>query len=252
MKFIQRLALGLGFLLLVSGSTLPTPDFKADQMRYSRVRNAYQEKEAGAKALLTAQQLDYSNFDLLLRAYKAEKELQVFAKKKSEKTYQLVQTYDFCLLSGELGPKRRQGDYQVPEGFYHIDRFNPASNFHLSLGINYPNVSDRILGYKASLGGDIFIHGACVTVGCIPITNAKIKELYILAVQAKNAGQKKIPVLIFPNKMRPAQMEALKKEAPQLMDFWVNLKAGHDLFESSKQLPAFRVTEKGHYVFTGS
>lgn len=103
--------------------------------------------------------------------------------------FRLIKDYQICSLSGELGPKRQQGDLQVPEGFYWIDRFNPASNFYLSLGINYPNQFDRILGKSGELGGDIFIHGGCVTIGCIPITDDKIKELYLIAVEAKSNGQ---------------------------------------------------------------
>lgn len=229
------------------------PDFKADQLRFQRVRQAYKENEAKVKANLTAQKLSFEAFDLLLRAYKEEGELQVFGKAKTGSDYTLLHTFDFCMLSGELGPKRKQGDYQVPEGFYHIDRFNPASNFYLSLGINYPNASDRILGHKANLGGDIFIHGSCVSIGCIPITDKGIKELYIYAVQARSGGQKKIPVLIFPNKMGEAAMAHLLKGASQAQaDFWTNLKAGHDLFETKHKLPRFKVNEKGHYVFTAS
>ena len=49
------------------------------------------------------------------------------------------------MQSGTTGPKRAEGDYQVPEGFYYINEFNPNSKYHLSLGLNYPNASDKIL-----------------------------------------------------------------------------------------------------------
>ena len=57
------------------------------------------------------------------------------------------------------------------------------------MGINYPNESDKILGEKGNLGGDIFIHGSNVTVGCMPMTDEVIREIYILNIEAKNAGQ---------------------------------------------------------------
>lgn len=82
---------------------------------------------------------------------------------------------------------------QVPECFYNIEIFNPASSYYLSLGINYPNLSDKIKGEKSKLGGDIFIHGSTVTIGCILITDDKIKEVYIYSIYAKENGQNKIP-----------------------------------------------------------
>ena len=85
---------------------------------------------------------------------------------------------------GQPWPQATQGDSQVPEGFYHMDRFNPLSNFHLSLGVSYPNQSDRILGASGRLGGDIFIHGDCVTIGCVPITDEGIRE----AVRDRHRG----------------------------------------------------------------
>src|SRR5690606_11025729 len=103
---------------------------------------------------------------------------------KNGEKFTLVKTYPVCSSSGLPGPKRKKGDRQTPEGFYHIDRFNPQSAFHLSLGINYPNSSDKILGHSDP-GGDIFIHGSCVTIGCVPLTDDLIKEVYVLAVEAK-------------------------------------------------------------------
>ena len=86
----------------------------------------------------------------------------------------------------------------MPEGFYYINEFNPRSQYYLSLGINYPNVSDKILSDSLRPGSAIYIHGSCVTVGCIPVTDQQIDELYILAAHAKSQGQDYIPVHIFP------------------------------------------------------
>ena len=113
-------------------------------------------------------------------------------------TFRLFKTYRICALAGYMGPKRIQGDYQVPEGFYYINEFNPSSTYYLSLGLNYPNASDRVLSDSLRPGGEIYIHGSCVTVGCIPITDQQIDELYVLAAHAKDMGQDYIPVHIFP------------------------------------------------------
>jgi murein L,D-transpeptidase YafK len=149
-----------------------------------------------------------------------------------------------------LGPKRKEGDGQVPEGFYHINVFNPSSNYYLSLGINYPNKADKINSNHKSLGGNIFIHGSCVTIGCLPMTDDLIKEIYLFAIYARNNGQTKIPVYIFPYKMSKANhQEHLKTASPLQMSFWENLKKGYDVFESKKQELAFTVNSKGEYIF---
>ena len=122
----------------------------------------------------------------------------------------------------------------------------------MSLQINYPNSSDKILGYKANPGGDIFIHGNCVTIGCVPITDDKIKELYVLAVEAKSSGQSKIPVHIFPAKLGTSNFDILKTEFSgndKLIKFWQNLKSGYDYFEKNKQLPDITVDNNGKYLF---
>jgi len=128
----------------------------------------------------------------LLRAFKKEGELELWAENPAG-TYVLVKKYSIYATSGVLGPKRRFGDVQVPECFYELDWFNPQSNFYLSLHVSYANAADRIPGSKQNLGGDIFLHGNCVTIGCIPITDDGIKEIYWLAVLARDAGRRTFP-----------------------------------------------------------
>jgi murein L,D-transpeptidase YafK len=142
---------------------------------------------------------------------------------------------------------------QTPEGFYYIDRFNPYSSFHLSLGINYPNSADRKLSPYSNLGGDIFIHGSCCTIGCIPITDDKIKEFYLMAVEARNQGQTRVPVHIFPAKISDKMIATFKSKYSKnntLLNFWINLKEGYDYFEMHRLLPKVSVNENGKYLFS--
>lgn len=97
--------------------------------------------------------------------------------------FTLFKTYKVCALAGSLGLKRMEGDYQLPEGFYYINEFNPKSNYHLSLGINYPNASDKVLSDSYKPGGDIYIHGSCVTVGCIPVKDALLADTFFSTLQ---------------------------------------------------------------------
>ena len=145
-----------------------------------------------------------------------------------------------------------EGDYQVPEGFYYINEFKPNSNYLLSLGLNYPNASDLILGDKQHPGGDIYIHGSCITVGCIPIQDFQIEELYVLATNAKNAGQDFIPVHIFPvrfnNKNSMEYFSKLTKDDQDMQHFALTLKDVYDYFNKEKKLPLISVDNKGAYV----
>ncbi len=227
-------------------------DFLSDQKRYERVRTAIKEKLSVVADILKEYQLSPENLNILIVAYKNDDELDIYAKSKYQTDYKKIKTYRICSRSGQLGPKRKQGDGQVPEGFYHINRFNPFSNFYLSLGINYPNLSDKRKSKFPNLGGDIFIHGSCVTIGCLPVTDDFIKEIYLFAVYSKNNGQSDIPVYIFPFKMTEENMNTFKeknKDNPVLTSFWANLKEGYDLFIREKKELKISVNENGDYVF---
>jgi murein L,D-transpeptidase YafK len=189
--------------------------------------------------------------NLLIIAFKEEGILNCYIKRKSEEKYKLFKSYAICQKSGVLGPKMKMGDGQVPEGFYFISVFNPTSTFYLSLGINYPNTADRIRSNAPNLGGDIFIHGDCVTIGCLPLTNEKIKEIYWLAVNAKNNGQSKIPVYIFPFEMTTLKLTAYLsiKENLEWGSFWQSMKLGYDLFHQTKKSLLYESNVAGDYIF---
>jgi murein L,D-transpeptidase YafK len=246
------------FSLLSLGFLPADSSFKSEQLRHQRVQDAYVRKEALVRKWLSEKGIRSFRIDLYIRAFKQENQLEVWVKERRQKHFMLLKQYAFCETSGNLGPKRRRGDGQIPEGFYFIDRFNPVSNFYLSLGLNYPNAADRLREKPQpgiSLGSDIFIHGNCVTIGCIPLTDDKIKEVYLLAVEARNAGQAQIPVHIFPSRLDAAGIKDLHQafaRQKDLLAFWENLKLGYDAFESTRQLPTVTVGPQGAYLFTGS
>lgn len=236
-------------LLLLLVAFAPAEDFKTAQKKYERVRKAYSNKEKTVQELLKKQDLSVSDISIFIRAFKKEGELELWAKSSTQSAYKLVKTYEVCAASGDLGPKRKRGDGQVPEGFYRIDRFNPASSFHLSLGVNYPNASDQVLSDK-NPGGDIFIHGNCVTIGCLPMTDPLIEEIYVLAVEARNNGQASIPVHIFPFRLSDSKLDTYSKEYPAHTTFWKNLQKGYAAFEKDKKIPKVTVDKKGNYIFS--
>jgi murein L,D-transpeptidase YafK len=118
----------------------------------------------------------------------------ILVKKDKRKMYLLsgrsvVKRYNIELGFNPVGHKRVQGDGKTPEGTYFINRKNNYSAFHLSLGISYPNSSDRqnARSIGRSPGGDIFLHGnpngygemnGDWTRGCIAVTNDEIEEIW--------------------------------------------------------------------------
>lgn len=198
-------------------------------------------KASSAQTLLQAQGLDSTKVHIFLRAFKREELLEIWGR-RPDGPHVLLETYPFCTNSGTLGPKRREGDFQIPEGVYHIDRFNPNSRFHLSLGLNYPNPADHYHSDPDAPGSDIFIHGACVSVGCIAITDRWIEPVYHLAELARASGQQQIPVHIFPTK----NWSKLPQNSPH-QAFWTTLKPIYESFERHHRLIDVRIDARGTY-----
>ena len=163
-----------------------------------------------------------------------------------------METYPVLCASGSLGPKRREGDGQVPEGFYAVDRFNPRSLFHVSLGLDYPNAADRLLTTDPEHPGtDIFIHGNALSVGCLAMGDAAAEELYLAADDARTRSGSVPAVHIFPCRMSEENWQSvlapLCTSRPALEKLWRSLRAGYDRFEHSRQVPVVQVDEAGDY-----
>lgn len=210
-----------------------------------RVAAARQNQAAALSQLFAKAGVAYPPEELYLRAFKHERELEVWAGARGQ-PLKKVKTYPFCAASGELGPKRRQGDLQVPEGFYTIDLFNPHSAYHLSIRVSYPNESDRILGQQP-LGGAIMVHGNCVSIGCIAIEDGPIEELYILTLDSRSKMGRNVPIHIFPRRLDAAglaELEKLPQSTEALMAFWRGLEPGWRLFEETQRPPKVSVDPK--------
>ncbi len=226
------------------------------QKTFPRPDESFRRKEDTLQKQFEAKKLKWPANYIYIRSFKYDSQLEVWVKDQIKDAFKLFKTYKVCALAGTLGPKRLEGDYQVPEGFYYINEFNPRSQFYLSLGINYPNVSDKILSDSLRPGSAIYIHGSCVTVGCIPVTDQQIDELYILAAHAKNQGQDYIPVHIFPVRFNVPRsvkyLENLTKDDPALKKFAARLEDAFNYFDRYKQLPVVLINEEGEYILSGA
>lgn len=253
---MRNLFLGISLLFSVSGFAQGTQaSFIEFQRNYTRPSLALQTKLDTLQKQFAAKGLQWPARNLYIRSFKYDGLLEVWVSNSRKEPYKLFKTYRVCALAGSLGPKRMAGDYQVPEGFYYISEFNPNSNYYLSLGLNYPNESDKILSDPVRPGGDIYIHGSCVTVGCIPVTDQQIDEIYLLAAFAKSSGEDFIPVHIFPiryNNQRSADyLATLTKNDEKLKSFAGKLEAAYEHFELTHQLPVIMVDTQGEYQYDG-
>lgn len=192
---------------------------------------------------------------VFVRIFKQEGQLELWL--RSNGRYALYRTFPICKWSGRLGPKVKEADYQSPEGFYSVSakQLNPRSNYHRAFNIGYPNAFDRQNGRT---GGLVMVHGACKSVGCFAMTDRGIDEIYGFVAAAIGAGQREIPVHIFPFRMTES---AIAREtgggwlafvggggSPQWASFWRNLKEGYDIFEQTGEPPTAYACGD-HYAF---
>jgi murein L,D-transpeptidase YafK len=181
---------------------------------------------------------------ILARIFKEEAELEIWKKNRNGE-YALLKTFPICRWSGDLGPKKKEGDRQAPEGFYTITpgQMNPNSNYYLAFNTGFPNAYDRSMGYT---GSELMVHGDCSSRGCYAMTDEQIQEIYALARESFFGGQKAFQLQAFPFRMTALNM-AKHRNNPNFA-FWKMLKEGYDHFDATHQEPKVAVCER-HYVF---
>jgi murein L,D-transpeptidase YafK len=184
---------------------------------------------------------------VLVRAYKKESEIELW-KQNAQGQYVLLKTYPVCRWSGQLGPKKKEGDRQVPEGFYTVTagQMNPNSAYWLSFNVGYPNPMERAMGRS---GGDIMVHGTCSSRGCFAMTNEQVEEMYAVMRESFNGGQKSVQFQSYPFRMTAENLARFRHDPN--MSYWKNLKEGSDHFEVTKQEPKIAYCG-GKYVFNAT
>ena len=207
--------------------------------------NARSQQPISAATLAEMDKLDTTpSAPTLIRTYKKEAELEIW-KKKSSGEYALLKTYPMCRWSGQLGPKKREGDMQVPEGFYTIapGQMNPTSHYYLSFNVGYPNAYDRAYGRT---GGNVMVHGVCSSAGCFSMTDEQVADIYAIARESFAGGQREIQLQSYPFHMTAQNLAKFRLD-PNIA-FWKDLKNGSDHFEVTKSEPSVTVCGK-RYVF---
>ena len=184
--------------------------------------------------LFKAQSIPYPPTKFTLIALKEEKKLELHVPGTNGQ-YRLIKTYPILAASGTAGPKLKEGDLQVPEGFYEIESLNPNSRYHLSLRVNYPNAEDKKHAKeeeRTNLGGDIMIHGKALSIGCIAIGDPASEELFILAAKT---GIKNIQLLISPIDFRVRPLKDVQQKKPTwIKPLYERLKAEMENYKNQR------------------
>lgn len=229
-------------------SNISSSDYKNGQKRFAEVKKRitpYLEEVLAEKALSLGR-------PIILRSFKQERELEMWMLPENKEstpvaTYQHVHTWSIAGLSGNLGPKLKEGDGQSPEGFYEIkvSQLHPSSRYHLAFNVGYPNAFDRSLRRTGSF---IMVHGSTGSIGCLAMTDPYIEEIYTLVSASLRGGkQSTVQLHMFPFRMEAENM-SLHQESIHF-PFWLNLKEGYDFFQSHKSVPHISAENK-KYTFS--
>jgi murein L,D-transpeptidase YafK len=238
--------LWLGFFIFMACSGVVAAVYKT--MQNPRITEVRERVSPSLKTQLANDGLALGN-PAFIRIVKEERELELWMKPKGGAGYKIWKKWPVVAMSGELGPKQKEGDLQAPEGFYSTNAglLNPASKYHLSFNIGYPNEFDRAHGRT---GAFLMVHGNQVSLGCFAMTDPVIEEIYLIVESAIHAGQKEVPVHVYPFRMTEERMLQAETEESEWLAFWKDLRGAWVKFEEKKTLPKVKVdaVEKRYVV----
>lgn len=214
--------------------------------------------------LVQNKNLDYRYIDILFIAYKSELTFQVWAKKKHQNSaYTFIESFTITNSTVAIpGPKSKLGDSLTPEGIYSVDFYSSFrwSDFYLAFRISYPNKLDHLRrsywNSGGKPGGDINIHGCCVSIGCLPLGNPVIEEVFLLTRTNQNMGSN-VKIIIFPFHFDDTSVKIkhydIYRNNTKLLEFWNSLEECHRFFKTYNKIPEFDLNQDtGNYILTGS
>jgi hypothetical protein len=217
-------------LLCLCAGCAQRPRVEADHLSWSRAMHHKLENfswysQEKLKPYFARANLPYAPKELAFVVFKKSRRFVIYARSSQQAKWRFIRTYPIQAASGGPGPKLNSGDYQVPEGVYHIVGMNPRSRFDLSLELNYPNHFDKAeakVDHRSNLGGNIFIHGGARSVGCIALGNDAIEQLFPLVYAV---GEKHVVVVIAPDDLRKEMPLPVHRSVHWLPSLYARLKA---------------------------
>ena len=222
--------------------------FKQMQMNYPVVKSIYEKHWAIIADSLRQRKILPDSFNMYIRVFKYEKELEIWMKNSGEVKYRLFRSFYLCATSGDLGPKKYNKDGQIPEGFYEIISFNPKDKYkYLALKLDFSNAVDRQMANEP-LNTSVFIHGTCEITGDIVLDKTDMEWLYILCVEARN--RKNILYIdTYPCRFTEENEKLLLNYPKKNIRFWSNIRDAYLYFEENKWLPRVNADNKGQYIY---
>ena len=175
------------------------------------------EARARLKPYFAAAHVAYPPARVALVGLKQERELLVYAA-GPDGAMRWLRSYPILAASGRLGPQLKAGDKQVPEGVYAVESLNPNSRFHLSLRVGYPNAFDlaqALRDDRPDLGGDIMIHGADLSIGCLAMGDEAAEDLFVLAA---DVAPENVDVILSPVDFRVHGLPRMDRPPPPWID----------------------------------
>jgi murein L,D-transpeptidase YafK len=225
-------------------SAPPSEEAWAQLSATQRLASVKERCEQRVQAELQSRGLELGS-PVFIRIFKEELELELWLQPRPGAAYLLHRRWPIAAMSGQLGPKQKEGDQQAPEGCYSIttQRLNPMSRYHLSFNIGYPNAVDLALKRTGSL---IMVHGSCVSIGCFAMTDPGIEDIYLIVQRALQAGQSSISLHSFPFRLTPERLAAAK--ASPWHSFWSQqLQPIYAAFEQNQKVPTVLLSPQGRY-----
>ncbi len=271
----------------------PPPTWRDDQVSAPNVQMAIQQTATALRKRLDALGVGYPPSMALLRVFKDEKVLELWAGPTEEGSLALLRTYPLCLEhhdpfqkanqapdgssprgrsaqdgSSRAAPRSKGTDRggkedvrekripPIPEGFYTVERyFTKDFTYFLALKLDYPNAADRARAPRKRRHRDLFVRGGCAFDASVHVGIEGIMEVYLVAMEAHAAGQKEVPVHIFPTRMTPEAAERLRAAAGRdrkRAALYDQLRAGYALFEASHRPFSVAIDDRGAYHFDGT
>jgi murein L,D-transpeptidase YafK len=242
---MKQQLLGLALLLMLEiVQPLPLAAEWATLSAAERISHVRARREVALSAELLAKDLKLGS-PAYIRIFKEERELELWLKPSKGNAWVKFHTWPIAAMSGQLGPKEREGDQQAPEGCYSFmaKQMNPLSRYHLSFNIGYPNAVDLAHGRT---GSHIMVHGDQVSIGCFAMTDPVIEDIYLILLEAFSAGQRSVAVHSFPFRMTAEKMQSA--QSSPWFSFWQELAPIYATFERHHQPPKVSIKEGGkHY-----
>lgn len=179
---------------------------------------------------------------VLLRAYKIDREMEVWIDKNADNLSKIA-TYPICAMDFEPGPKLKEGDKRTPEGEYELDIYYNSKNWFMWMDLrpdhinkkgkvgkgsafrlcsDYPRKHDversESIGIK-NPGSAICVHGNCHSLGCPSLKNRDFAAVFYFVMHHDIQSHGKPKIQIFPFRFKPKlYLEQLAKKAAAYND----------------------------------